>query len=277
VHIRFKAFMPTQPDAGARKRVTFPMRVLLAIRHSAAFSLFMTCVILFNCVSFVLDGRNVSESTRSFMDTSDLVCLIIFTVEIAICVVADGAREYWSSSWNRFDVLVIGLSWIFDFSNLDASLSVFRILRVLRPLRLLKRIGSLQDLLQMYGLSTGAFSSVYLVLALGLLLFAIVALQIFSNVSKTPHVCTRQISGSPVPLIAPHSFSLRDHVTCRPSEGSSWWDQRCGDSECRPSALLSPEFQSTSSISRSSFDSFGPAIFTVYVRCIFLQYVIVTV
>ncbi len=269
--------MPTQPDAGARKRVTFPMRVLLAIRHSAAFSLFMTCVILFNCVSFVLDGRNVSESTRSFMDTSDLVCLIIFTVEIAICVVADGAREYWSSSWNRFDVLVIGLSWIFDFSNLDASLSVFRILRVLRPLRLLKRIGSLQDLLQMYGLSTGAFSSVYLVLALGLLLFAIVALQIFSNVSKTPHVCTRQISGSPVPLIAPHSFSLRDHVTCRPSEGSSWWDQRCGDSECRPSALLSPEFQSTSSISRSSFDSFGPAIFTVYVRCIFLQYVIVTV
>ncbi len=134
------AFMPTV--AGAMKPPSFPMRVLLAIRHSSAFSALMTSVIFFNCISFVLDGRFVSIATQDFMDTSNLACLIVFTIEMVLCVVADGLKEYWGDSWNKFDILVIGLSWIFDFLILEASFSVFRILRVLKPLRLLKRIGT---------------------------------------------------------------------------------------------------------------------------------------
>jgi hypothetical protein len=266
--------MPAQPLSIASRPPSFPMRALVAIRQSSIFAVLMTCVIIFNCIAFVLDGRVVSAATQSFMDTSNFACLIVFTVEIFICVAADGLKEYWGDSWNKFDVVVIGLSWIFDFLTLEASFSVFRILRVLKPLRLLKRIGSMQDLLEMYGLSTRVFASVYLVLALGLLFFAVLALQIFANVSSPPYVCTRAITSnstdatslqrSILPLLALNSLSGRDLLSCRPTEDGSWWDQRCSDAQCKSSALIPSTFQSRSSISRSSFESFGPALFTVY-------------
>ncbi len=266
---RCLATMPGQ-NAGDRRAPHVCMRCLLAIRHSKAFRYFMTLTILFNCATFVLDGRNVPATTQDFMDTSNLACLIVFTIEILVCFAADGFKKYWGDSWNKFDVIVVGLSWILDYSVTEASLSVFRILRVLKPLRLLKRIGPLQDLLEMYGLSSKAFASIYLILALGLLLFAVVGLQSFSNLPASPYVCTRNVAGdnSPatniVPLIAPNSFNRFDHVACRPSEDGSWWAQRCLDSQCRSSSLLPPAFQGPPSISRSSFDSFGPSIFTVY-------------
>jgi hypothetical protein len=246
------------------------MRLLLAIRRSEAFSYLMTLLILFNCVAFVLDGRDVPAETQKFMDTSNLACLVIFTIEIFICCAADGFKKYWENSWNKFDVFVVGLSWILDYSVTEASLSVFRILRVLKPLRLLKRIGPLQDLLEMYGHSSKAFASVYLILALGLLLFSVVGLQIFANLPGSPYVCTRNVVAntslghSIVPVIAPSSFNRFDHITCRPSEDNAWWAQRCLDAQCQSSSLLPLAFQSRPSISRSSFDSFGPSIFTVY-------------
>ena len=265
-------FLATMPSRGAIANGTphVCMRLLLAIRNSDTFRNFMTLAIVFNCVAFVLDGRDVPASTQNFMDASNLACLIIFTIEILICLSADGFKKYWGDSWSKFDVIVVGLSWILDYSVSDASLSVFRILRVLKPLRLLKRIGVLQDLLEMYGLSSKAFASVYLILALGLLLFAVVGVQIFANLPSSPYVCARNVidennSGwSLVPLIAPNSFSRYDHVACRPSEGDSWWTQRCIDSQCRSSSLLPSAFQSPPSISQSSFDSFNPAIFTMY-------------
>ena len=265
--------MRTRPVEGNEKAPSRLMRIILAIRHSSAFGSVMTLIILFNCVSFVLDGQDVSASTIEFMDKSNLACLVIFTMEIFLCVAADGLKAYWGSSWNKLDVFIVGMSWILDYSTNEASLSFFRILRVLKPLRLLKRIGSLQDLLQMYGLSAVPFASVYIVLALGLLFFAVVGMQLFANNPHTFYVCTNDLKtnatsislGSTfVPQIAPGSFSVRDHLACRPSENGEWWNQRCGDSQCRSSTLLDPKHKGRSSISRSNFDSFGPAIFTVY-------------
>ena len=272
--------MPPQLKAAAKKPPPLPIRVLQAIVHSNSFNALMTLTILFNCATFVLDAHDVSPSTQLFMDTSNLVCLIIFTVEMVLVAAADGVKEYVSSSWGKFDILVVGLSWIMDNVSNSGSLSVFRILRVLRPLRLLKRIGSLQDLLEMYGLSLGAFASVYIILFVGLLLFALVGMQLFSNQPNPPNVCMREVAlsqanisnvtaamtaaSSLVPLIGPGLFSSYDQMPCRPYEDGVWWDQRCRDSLCRPSALLPPTLKRISSISRSSFDSFGPAIFTVY-------------
>jgi hypothetical protein len=261
-----------RPVEGIRNASSRLMRTLADIRHSSAFGSIMTLIILFNCAAFVLDGENVSASTLEFMEKSNFACLVIFTIEILVCVAADGLREYWGSSWNKLDVFIVGISWILDFSTDEASLSFFRILRVLKPLRLLKRIGSLQDLLQMYGLSAIPFAEVYIVLAFGLLFFAVVGMQLFAN---TPHdfsVCTNVVkvnatisfASTFVPQIAPGSYSIYDHVACRPSEDYEWWNQRCRDSLCMSSTLLDPNHKGSASISRSNFDSFGPAIFTVY-------------
>ena len=283
--------MPPQLKAKAKKPPPLPIRVLQAIVHSNSFNALMTLTILFNCATFVLDGNDVSRSTQSFMDISNLICLIIFTVEMVLVATADGLKEYVSSGWGKFDILVVGLSWIVDNVSDSGSLSVFRILRVLRPLRLLKRIGSLQDLLEMYGLSFGAFASVYLILFVGLMLFALVGMQIFSYVPLPASVCMREITlnvssfvslaqgnvsnataavsasssrvTSFVPLVGPGLFGSYDQMPCRPNEENVWWDERCRDSLCRTSSLLPPTLKRVSSISRSSFDSFGPALFTV--------------
>jgi len=156
--------MPQLPVAKGAKRLSLPMRLLKSIRLSPSFNRLMTLVILFNCASFVLDGREVSANLQRFMEVSNFACLIIFTIEILICACADGIKEYLRVSWNIFDVIVVGLSWIFDSLSGDSGFSVFRVMRILKPLRLLKRIGSLQDLLEMYGLSARAFASLFLVL-----------------------------------------------------------------------------------------------------------------
>lgn len=266
--------MPQLPVAKGAKRLSLPMRLLKSIRLSPSFNRLMTLVILFNCASFVLDGREVSANLQRFMEVSNFACLIIFTIEILICACADGIKEYLRVSWNIFDVIVVGLSWIFDSLSGDSGFSVFRVMRILKPLRLLKRIGSLQDLLEMYGLSARAFASVFLVLFIFLLLFAIVGIQLFANQMSIPHVCTNHIyanasdvfsvHASLVPLTSSASLSSRQHLACRPSEDGNWWDSRCKSSMCRSSAVLAPRFQSVSSISRSSFDSIGPSLFTVY-------------
>ncbi len=128
--------------------------------------------------------------------------------------------------------------------------------------------------MEMYGQSSKVFASVYLSLALGLLLFAVTASQIYVNVSNPSDVCMRTIPSNStaavslgynaVPFVSPDPMSIQYHLVCRPSEVNDWWTRRCDDSDCRSSALLPSTFKPRSSISRSSFDSFGPAIFTVY-------------
>ena len=64
--------------------------------------------------------------------TINLVFLIIFTVEMALKIFGLGPEEYWSSHWNKFDAIIVAMSWTTQLVESSSALASFRSLRVIR-------------------------------------------------------------------------------------------------------------------------------------------------
>ena len=103
----------------------------------------VVCLILLNAIimgvatfSFVTDSANIASA----FDTTDLVFLIIFSVELSFQLVYHGFRLL-SDGWLVFDFIIIVLSWSLS------SLQVVRTFRVFRALRLITRVQVLKNLI----------------------------------------------------------------------------------------------------------------------------------
>jgi hypothetical protein len=73
-----------------------------------------------------------NETYDAILDDANLYFLVFFTVEILVCVIAYGPQLYISGPWNRFDVLVVGASWLsvgINVSGVQAA-RAFRAFRV---------------------------------------------------------------------------------------------------------------------------------------------------
>lgn len=74
-----------------------------------------------------------------WIQITDMICTLIFIVEMGIKHVALGVKNYWKSRWNRLDGTLVILSipsiiaFLFPISMMD--LSFLMILRLLRSLR----------------------------------------------------------------------------------------------------------------------------------------------
>ena len=104
---------------------------------------FVVGLILLNAIiigvatfSFVTDSANIANA----FDTTDLVFLIIFSVELSFQLVYHGFRLF-TDGWLVFDFFIIILSW------LPFHLQVVRTFRVFRALRLITRVQVLKNLI----------------------------------------------------------------------------------------------------------------------------------
>ena len=110
---------------------------------------------------------------RTWLVRADLLCLILFSVEILLRLSSEG-RRFWTSGWNIFDAAVVSVAWFPE----AGPWAVLRALRVLRILRLLTSVPSLRKVVAAFlhaipGLSgVGAVMIIFLytagVLATGL-------------------------------------------------------------------------------------------------------------
>jgi hypothetical protein len=66
---------------------------------------------------FALDGTTAENSNQTTFDTIELVILGIFSLEIALHLIAYGAL-YFKDKWNIFDIFIIMLSIAFVFLDL---------------------------------------------------------------------------------------------------------------------------------------------------------------
>ena len=97
---------------------------------------FILAVILVNsCVIYA----QVAGHFNVFVNTLDILCTLIFTIEMIVKHAEYGVREYWKDGWNRLDGILVILSFptlIELFVPLDMiNLSFLLILRLLRVLR----------------------------------------------------------------------------------------------------------------------------------------------
>ncbi len=77
------------------------------------------------------------------LGTLDRLCLMIFTVEIALRILAHGRRpwEFFKEGWNVFDFLIVSAAYI---PGISEQSTLLRLIRLLRVLRLLSALPSMQ-------------------------------------------------------------------------------------------------------------------------------------
>ena len=140
------------PESGLRS-------LCFTITTSAAFDSFIMLLILFAPCVLVLQMPayvdSLSADAANFIHIADLICLVIFTVEALLKVVAlgfaRGEAAYLGNAWNRLDFFLVCMTWLSIILQQETPLfKLFRALRALRPLRKLRLMAGLAAILEFY-------------------------------------------------------------------------------------------------------------------------------
>ena len=120
--------------------------IALKIVKSRPFEIASLCVIAVNSVMLALDDPTTNNDNNA---TTDLVLLIIYTVEMCFKIVALGfifnKDSYMRDPWNIVDIVIIGTGYLpYIISGSSFNLSALRSLRVLRPLKSVTKIKALK-------------------------------------------------------------------------------------------------------------------------------------
>ena len=100
----------------------------------------ITAVILFNAVILgLMTNKALYTQYGALLDSLDEACLVIFTIELAIKLVAQRHRFFFSS-WNIFDFITVGSSLVFSFG----AVSALRVFRVFRLFKVISSFGKLR-------------------------------------------------------------------------------------------------------------------------------------
>jgi voltage-dependent calcium channel T type alpha-1G len=193
-------------------------------------------VILISCVLMAMDVPGADSP--AWMEIWDRAALAIFTVEMALKSIDLGfvgaPNAYLLDGWNRLDffVVVTGfldiiLSSVLAGSSSLAGLKAMRLLRTLRPLRLISRAQGMKECFNCLVTSIPAGAQVSILLSLGALGFAVVAVTLFSGKF---HICTDGqlwtaavvTSWTRTNATGPEKILVQDWLDCVGGAGKSW-------------------------------------------------------
>jgi len=145
--------------------------------ESRAVTLGITVLILINAVTLGMETDNeISVEVSNALSWIDRAILIIFSVEISLKFYAY-RFSFFRSSWNIFDLLIIGVAWM----PATGALSVLRTLRILRVLRLISVVPQMRRVISAIGHSIPGMISVISVLGLIFYVSAVLATRLFGT------------------------------------------------------------------------------------------------
>jgi voltage-gated sodium channel len=146
----------------------------------------LMAIILNSMVIFALYFPSLADV--QWLEWVDHFFILLFLVEAIVKIYTYGWQQYWSSSWNRFDFVIVmgslptvltGFLPVPDTSLLIV-LRLFRLLRLVRFLRFIPDIGKI-----ITGLGRALKASVFVILALFFLnvLLSLVTCQLYGNIA----------------------------------------------------------------------------------------------
>jgi voltage-gated sodium channel len=118
-----------------------------ACRRIADSKIFQNFIIAIIGVASILVGletfQEITEEHLALFTILDGLLLTIFTVEVAIRLIANGRRpwEFFKNPWNVFDVLTVA---IFYLPFIGSEVAILRLARVIRMLRLVRAVPGLR-------------------------------------------------------------------------------------------------------------------------------------
>ncbi len=136
---------------------------------------FIIGVIIFNAILLGLEtSPEVMDAAGTIILTLDWICLAIFVIEIALKLVAHGAR-FFRSGWNVFDFLIVGIA----LMPATHGLSVLRALRILRVLRVISAAPRLRRVVEGFVTALPGMGSVFLLMGIIFYIGAVMATKLF--------------------------------------------------------------------------------------------------
>jgi voltage-gated sodium channel len=114
---------------------------------------------------------------HALIEQWNMYFLFIFTGELVLEFLAQGPRKYFSSGWNIFDVLVVGLSYI----AVSPAISALRTLRVVRVFRLVSAVPQMRRVVEaLFGAMPGIMAS-FAILAVVFYIGAVMGTTLFHS------------------------------------------------------------------------------------------------
>lgn len=143
----------------------------------------ITVCIVLNTLFMCLSHYEQSDSFTSFLAAFDLVFIVIFTIECVLKIIAFTFGTYWTDNWNKFDFIVVILSYPGLFMGSGGmSTNVFRVFRIGRILRLIKKARQLNLLFSTLVYSLPSLWNVGLLLFIVYFIFAVVGVSLFGDI-----------------------------------------------------------------------------------------------
>jgi voltage-gated sodium channel len=139
---------------------------------------FILILILLNAVTIFLSGFEMSFSNKYLLSLTDNLITALFIVELVVKFRELGIRNYFKSNWNKFDFILIALSFptLFAFiTNLEITsfsfVLVFRVMRVFKSFRFLKFIPGIEHLVK--GIQRALKASIIVIIGFAVYIFII--------------------------------------------------------------------------------------------------------
>jgi len=111
----------------------------------------------------------------------------IFLLELLINGYGNWLRDFWCSSWNIFDCIVVAVGCVSFVIELEGPLKLLRTLRAFRVFRLFKRIKSLNKIIVMIVSAVPGVTNAFVVMVLTLSIYALIAVEFFSTFGIADH------------------------------------------------------------------------------------------
>lgn len=165
---------PRKPKARAKRRGGIPLFRWLT--RNWLWDSFILLCILANAAILGYDAH-VGEAGpyHALIEQWNMYFLFIFTGELVLEFLAQGPRKYFSSGWNIFDVIVVGLSYI----AVSPAISALRTLRVVRVFRLVSAVPQMRRVVEaLFGAMPGILAS-FAILAVVFYIAAVMGTTLF--------------------------------------------------------------------------------------------------
>ena len=148
--------------------------------ESTCWNLTSNCFIVFNVAVMMCEYEDQSVAWWSWLELLNMICLVFFTIEMFLKILAYLPQKYWEDGWSKFDCIVISLSWagiIFEMGGAQA----IRAMRALRIVVVLKSAKGIRSLFQTLMLSMAPGINITILLLLLYSVYAIMGMMLFGN------------------------------------------------------------------------------------------------
>ena len=153
-------------------------RAALDIVKADEFVSFVSLTIVTHMSAMAVDTYDAPAQAKEFATIANLVCTIIFVLEVALNYIAAGSMSrFWAKIFHQFELFLV----IMGLIGLLTSSPLFRLLAALRGYRLMKYFPTLQDMLKSAVSSVQAILNVLVFIVLVMLCFVVAARYMFGS------------------------------------------------------------------------------------------------